>query len=335
MARYDFASDNVAGAMPEVLEALGRFNGGFEPSYGDDSVTVRAADLIRGLLDVDAEEWFAGTGTAGNALAVAALAAPHEAILAHQHSHLATDETGAPGLFGAGVGITGLPGASGRIEPGALLLALDEADSSHQQSPAALSLTQGSEFGAVYAEAAMASLIAPAKAKGLAVHLDGARLANAVAAGFDPKAVGRLGVDVVVLGGTKAGSTPTEAIVLIDKSLGRRFGARLKHGGQLTSKARFLAAPWIGMLETGAWSGRAAHANAMAKRLAAAMPFPILHPVEANGVFVTMDEPTLRRLRQAGWSVYRFIDGSVRFMCSWATTSEAVDELASDLTRLA
>ncbi|MDB5481536.1 MAG: threonine aldolase [Caulobacteraceae bacterium] len=335
MARYDFASDNVAGAMPEVLEALGRFNGGSEPSYGDDAVSVRAADLIRGLLDVDAEIWFAGSGTAGNALTVAALAAPHEAVIAHEHSHLATDETGAPGLFGAGVGITGLGGASGRIDPAALARVLDQEESSHAQPPAALSVTQATEFGAVYAEATLAALIGSAKAKGLKVHLDGARLANAVAAGFDPKAVGRLGVDVLVLGGTKAGSTPTEAIVLIDKPLGRRFGARLKHAGQLTSKARFLAAPWIGMLETGAWSARAAHANAMAARLAAAMPFPITHPVQANGVFVRMDEPTLSRLRDAGWFVYRFIDGSVRFMCSWATTAEAVDTLAAELARLA
>jgi threonine aldolase len=335
LTRYDFASDNVAGAMPEVLEALARFNGGFEPSYGDDSVGARAADLIRSLLDVDADIWFAGTGTAANALAAAALAAPHEAVLAHEHSHLATDETGAPGLFGAGVGITGLAGASGRIDPAALSSALAQEDNPHEQSPAALSITQATEFGAVYTETAIRGLLGAAKAKGLAVHLDGARLANAVAAGFDPKAVGRLGVGVVVLGGTKAGSTPTEAIVLIDKSLGRRFGARLKHGGQLTSKARFLAAPWIGMLESGAWSARAAHANGMAKRLAAVMPFPITHPVEANAVFVTMDEPTLGLLRQAGWLVYRFIDGSVRFMCSWATTNEAVDQLAADLARLA
>jgi threonine aldolase len=335
VARYDFASDNVAGAMPEVLEALGRFSGGFEPSYGDDAVSARAADLIRGLLDVDAEVWFAGSGTAANSLAVAALAAPHEAVVAHQHSHLATDETGAPGLFGSGVGITGLTGASGRIDPAALAAALGQEDSAHQQSPAALSVTQATEFGAVYAEAALADLIGPAKANGLRVHLDGARMANAVAAGFDPKAIGRLGVDVVVLGGTKAGSTPTEAVVLIDKSLGRRFGARLKHGGQLTSKARFLAAPWIGMLETGGWAGRAAHANAMAVRLAAAMPFPITHPVEANAIFVEMDETTLARLRDAGWFVYRFIDGSVRFMCSWATTAEAVDQLAAELARIA
>ncbi|HLZ84691.1 MAG TPA: beta-eliminating lyase-related protein [Caulobacteraceae bacterium] len=334
MARYDFASDNVAGAMPEVLEALGRFSGGFQPSYGDDAVSARAADLIRGLFDVDAEVWFAGSGTAGNSLTVAALAGPHEAVAAHEHSHLATDETGAPGLFGSGVGITTLGGASGRIDPGALARVLEQEESAHAQAPAALSVTQGTEFGAVYAEAALGALIAPAKARGLKVHLDGARLANAVAAGFDPKAIGRLGVDVVVLGGTKAGSTPTEAIVLLDRSLGRRFGARLKHAGQLTSKARFLAAPWVGMLEDGAWSRRAGHANAMAARLAAAMPFEITHPVEANAVFVTMDEPTLTRLRQAGWFVYRFIDGSVRFMCSWATTAEAVDALAADLARL-
>ena len=335
MARYDFASDNVAGAMPEVLEALGRFNGGFEPSYGDDAVGVRAADLIRDLLDVDAEVWFAGSGTAGNSLTVAALAAPHEAVVAHEHSHLATDETGAPGLFGSGVGIIGVAGASGRIDPAGLDAVLAREESAHSQSPAALSVTQSTEFGAVYGAATLATLIGSAKAKGLGVHIDGARMANAVAAGFDPKALGRLGVDVVVLGGTKAGSTPTEAVVLLDKSLGRRFGARLKHAGQLTSKARFLAAPWIGMLEGGAWSRRAGHANAMAARLAAAMPFEVTHPVEANVVFVRMDEATLVRLREAGWFVYRFIDSSVRFMCSWATTAEAVDELAAELARLA
>ena len=105
----------------------------------------------------------------------------------------------------------------------------------------------------------------------------------------------------------------------------------MKHGGQLVSKARFLAAPWIGMLETGAWQSRAAHANAMALRLAAVMPFPITHAVQANAVFVEMDVPTHERLLDAGWHVYRFIDGSVRFMCSWATTPEAVDELGAAL----
>jgi len=335
MARYDFASDNTAGAMPEVMEALTRVNAGFNPSYGDDVVCARSGELIRELLDVDAEVWFAASGTAANAISLATLAQPHEAVLAHEASHVATDETGAPGGFGSGLGIIALPGAHGRIDGAALTVELAKPDQPHWQSPAALSLTQATEFGALYSEGEIAALVAPAKSAGLKIHLDGARLANAVAGGFDPKSIARLGIDLLVMGGTKAGSTPTEAIVLIDKSLGRRFGARLKHGGQLTSKARFLAAPWIGMLETGAWTTRAAHANAMARRLAAAMPFKLVHPVEANGVFVEMDDATLTRLRDAGWFVYRFVDGTVRFMCSWATTAEAVDEMAAAVGRVA
>jgi len=331
MARYDFASDNVAGAMPEVMEALARFNVGAAAGYGEDEISRRAGDLIRALLDADAEVRFAASGTAANALTLAALAAPHEAILAHEHSHVATDETGAPGFFGAGVGIIPLLGASGRIEPAKLAKALEQPDEPHWQSPAALTLTNATEFGAVYGEADFAALCGQAKGAGLTVHVDGARFANAVAAGFDPRSLARMGVDVLVLGGTKAGSTPTEAIVLFDEGVRRRFGARLKHSGQLVSKARFLAAPWIGMLEAGAWAERASHANAMARRLATLMPFVVVHPVEANAVFVAMDEPTRARMQAAGWFVYRFIDGTVRFMCSWATTSEDVDELGEAL----
>lgn len=334
MARYDFASDNTAGAMPEVLDALTRFNSGFEAGYGADGVSRRAADLIRELLNADAEVFFTPTGTAANSLALATLAAPHESVAAHEASHVATDETGAPAFFGAGLGIVSLPGASGRVDPTALSRVLARPDEPHWQHPTALSVTQATEFGAVYAERDLSALIGVAKAVGARVHLDGARMANAVAAGFDARSMARLGVDVAVIGGTKAGSTPTEALVLLDKTLGRRFGARLKHGGQLVSKARFLAAPWIGMLEGGAWQARATHANAMAARLAASMPFPLRHPVDANAVFAEMDEPTRLRLMDAGWLVYRFIDGSVRFMCSWATTAEAVDEIGEALAHL-
>jgi threonine aldolase len=144
-----------------------------------------------------------------------------------------------------------------------------------------------------------------------------------------------MGVDILVIGGTKAGMTATEAVVILDKIRARRFDARLKQAGQLPSKARFLAAPFIGMLEDGAMVRHAAHANAMAARLAAACPFPAQHAVETNGVFVRMDEPTLERLHATGWFAYRFTDGTVRFMCSWATTAEAVDELANVLQGLA
>jgi threonine aldolase len=335
MARYDFASDNVAGAMPEALDALVRFNGGFEAGYGADGVSARAADLIRELLNVDAEVWFVASGTAANALALGTLAAPHEAVLSHQHAHIAMDETGAPGFFGSGLGITGLPGASGLIDPAALADALTRPDTPHGQAPAALSLTQASEFGAVYGGDALMDLTGQARAAGVGLHLDGARLANAAAAGFDLTSVSRLGIDIAVMGGTKAGAPPTEALLLLSQSARRRFGARLKHGGQLISKARFLSAPWIGMLETGAWIRRAGHANAMAQRLAALMPFPIAHPVQASGVFVDMDDQALARLNQAGWFVYRFVDGTARFMCSWATTPEAVDELGAVLKSIA
>jgi threonine aldolase len=331
MARYDFASDNVAGAMPEALAALNAANDGAASGYGTDHVSARAADLIREALDADAEVRFTASGTAANAVALACLAQPHEAVLAHEHAHVCTDETGAPGFFGSGVGLIGLPGPSGKIDGAALSDALAQPDVSYRQPAAALSLTNATEYGTVYSAAALKAVIDPVKAKGYGVHLDGARLANAVAAGFSLRGIKDLGVDILVMGGTKAGSTPTEAMVIFDKTMARRFDARLKHAGQLVSKGRFLSAPWIGMLESGAWSGRAAHANAMAQRLAALMPFPILHPVEANGLFVEMDEPALERLRQSGWFVYRFLDGSVRFMCSWATTAEMVDELGEAL----
>jgi threonine aldolase len=308
MARYDFASDDV---------------------------TRRAADLVRARLDVDADVRFVASGTAANAVACAALCRPFEAILAHEHAHICSDETGAPGYFGQGLGLLPLPGASGRIEPHALEAALDRPDVSHRQSAAALSLTNATEYGAVYPLEAIRALAGAAKARGLGTHLDGARLANAAAAGFNLKALKTCDLDILVMGGTKAGAPLSEAIVLYDASLSKRFDARLKQAGQLASKGRVLSAPWIGLLNEDAWTTRAAHANAMARILAAGMPFKIRHPVEANGVFVEMDEDSLARLHAAGWFVYRFLDGSVRFMCSWQTSLEAVEEILLALRRIA
>ena len=335
MARYDFASDNTAGSAPEALEALVHFNEGFTSGYGTDVVTAEAADLVRELLDADADVRFTASGTAANAVSLAALCRPFEAVVAHQHAHVCTDETGAPGFFGHGLGLIGLPGASGKIDPAALEQALQPADVSYRQSPAALSLTNATEYGTVYSDAEIGRLTSIARAKGLPVHLDGARLANAAASGLDLKRLKHLGIDILIVGGTKAGMPPTEAVVLFDKTLGRRFDARLKQAGQLPSKGRFLSAPWIGMLRGGAWTGRARHANAMARKLAALMPFKVRHPVQANAVFVEMDDEALERLRATGWFVYRFTDGTVRFMCSWATTPEAVEQIGEALKQTA
>jgi threonine aldolase len=286
------------------------------------------------MLDADAEVRFVASGTAANAVSLAALARPFEAVLSHEHAHVCTDETGAPGLFGHGLGLIGLPGASGKIDPASLAAPLSAPDVSYRQPVAALSLTNATEYGTVYTAGELAALIGPVKARGYGVHLDGARLANAWAAGFDVKAIKGLGVDLLVVGGTKAGMPPTEAVVIFDRALARRFDARLKQAGQLPSKGRFYAAPFIGMLEGGALARHAAHANAMARKLAGLSPFPVLHPVEANGVFVEMDDARLSALHAAGWFAYRFLDGSVRFMCSWATTEAAVEELGEALQSL-
>lgn len=336
--RYDFASDNTAGMAPSALAALNAANADFARAYGADDVTARAADQIRARLDADAEVRFVFSGTAANSIALSMLAFPFEAVLAHQAAHVCTDETGAPGFFGQGVGLIGLPGESGKIDPLGLKAILGEPEVGHRQPPAALSVTQATEYGAVYTSEELRHLIEPVKALGYGVHMDGARLANAAAAGFDLKDIPRMGVDILVFGGAKAGLAATEALVLFDKSLARRLDNRLKQAGQTASKGRFLAAPFLGVLESGDWEGGAAHANLMAQRLAAGIAmgsrFVLAHPVEANTVFVRMPEASHRRLNDLGWACYRFDDGSVRFVCSWATDVAAVDELVAMIAAL-
>ncbi len=235
--RYDFGSDNTAGMAPAALDAIVRENDGFARAYGADDVTARAADLIRERLDADADVRFVFSGTAANSVALAMLAWPHEAVLAHHAAHICTDETGAPGFFGSGVGLVGLPGFSGKIDPMALREALAEPEVGHRQPPAALSLTQSTEYGTVYTEEELRHLIEPVKLKGYGVHMDGARLANAAAAGFDLKHIARLGVDVLVFGGAKAGANCAEAIVMFDKSLARRR-PRQSHGPEAGGRHR-------------------------------------------------------------------------------------------------
>jgi threonine aldolase len=336
--RYDFGSDNTAGMAPAALQALVEANAGHARAYGADDVTARAADQIRQRLDADAEIRFVFSGTAANAIALSMLAYPHEAVLAHHAAHVCTDETGAPGFFGQGLGLIGLPGLSGKIDQKALEAALEEPVVGHRQPAAALSLTQATEYGTVYTEEELRHLIEPVKALGYGVHMDGARLANAAAAGFDLTQIARLGVDVLVFGGAKAGGLCTEAIVMFDKTLARRVDNRLKQAGQTASKGRFLAAPLLGLLESQEWETGAAHANLMAQRLAEGIalrsPFVLAHPVEANAVFVRMPEKAHARLNDLGWACYRFDDGSVRFVCSWATTEAVVDELLETITSL-
>nr|WP_292054386.1 beta-eliminating lyase-related protein [Brevundimonas sp. UBA5866] len=323
---------------PSALNALIEANSGFAAGYGADQHTAAAADAVRALLGVDADVRFVFSGTAANSIALSMLAQPFEAVLAHHTAHVCTDETGAPGFFGHGVGLIGLPGYSGKIDVEGLCAALDEPVVGHRQPAAAITLTQATEYGTVYSEEELSLLIRMAKGAGLGVHVDGARLANAVAAGFDPKSLGRMGVDIVSLGGAKAGAHGVEALVIINRSLSRRIDNRLKQGGQTASKGRLLAAPLGGLITSGEWLSGARHANAMAQRLAdgieGSTPFVLAHPVESNTVFVRMPDEALQAVRDKGFAVYAFDDGSVRFVCSWATKAEAVDELIGVLSHL-
>jgi threonine aldolase len=337
--RHDFYSDNTAGICPEALATFTAANQGFVASYGVDPITGQAADAIRALLDADAEVRFVSTGTAANAIACSALCPPSGAVLAFERAHIILHEAGAPGFFGKGLEIEPLAGTESRIGLAALDHALARPRGADERRPAALSLTNATEYGTVYDDAMLARLCRPAKDAGLGIHLDGARLANAVAAGFDPKTLAHAGVDIVVLGGSKAGAPFSEAIVLLNTALAEGFDDRLKRYGQLTSKMRLLAAPWLGLLDGGGddipWIAHARHANAMARRLAEGLPFAPNYPVETNTVFVTMSEAQEAALAARGWHFTRFEDGSVRFVCSWATTPDSVDALIADARAIA
>ncbi|HWL14155.1 MAG TPA: low specificity L-threonine aldolase [Opitutus sp.] len=354
-APYAFASDNTAGICPEAWTALAEANRDRVASYGDDPWTQRATQLLRELFETDCEVFFVFNGTAANALALAACCGrPHARILCHELSHVDTDECGAPEFFTGGAKINPLPGAHGKLESPALEAALHRGHGVHYPKPAALSLTQSTEVGTVYSPAELQALGDFARAHGLAVHMDGARFANALAAlrrshisntkaPAGPSAADltwRAGVDVLCFGGTKNGMHSTEAVVFFHHGLAREFEYRVKQGGQLASKMRFAAAQWVGMLRDGAWLRHAAHANTQARRLAEglrALPgMRLLEEPEANGVFVEMPPAVYAGLIARGWQFYQFIgEQGYRLMCSWATSDQEVDAFLADARRLA
>lgn len=338
---YTFASDNTAGLAPEALAALTAANTAPVASYGDDEWTRRARELVRGLFATECEVFFVFNGTAANALSLAALCRPHQSILCHEVSHVDTDECGGPEFFTGGSKVVTFPGLNGKLRPADLAPAFTGGRGVHSQPPGALSLTQCTEWGTVYTPDEVRALGAVAKKHRLAVQMDGARFANAAATlaarGAAPADfTWRAGVDVLCLGGTKGGMSSTVAVVFFNPEHAREFEYRVKQAGQLDSKMRFAAAQWVGMLESGAWLRHAAHANAMAARLAAALrPLPqvtLLAEPEANGVFAKLPPAAAEKLLAQGWDFHPFIgEHGYRLMCSWATTPETVDRFAADL----
>lgn len=341
-----FRSDNNAGLCPEAMEALGRADdAGHLIGYGDDEITADAAAAMRDLLGDDASVWFVATGTAANTLAIAAITEPWEQVICHGHSHYNDDESTAPERF-TGCRANPIHTTSSKITAEDLARATaQQRGDVHQPQPGVVTLSNVTEFGTVYTPEEMTTLCAIAHEAGFRVHVDGARFANAVAAlGCDPKALTvEAGVDALSFGGTKNGLAFGEAVVFFPQGDGAAY-RRARHAfpflrkgtGHLLSKHRFVSAPFAATLREGVWLRHAAHANAMAARLAAGleeMGIEPRFPCEANGVFVTLPPAVDEALRAAGHGYYPFGDAEwnlVRLMCSFDTTVEEVDGLLAD-----
>ena len=339
--RHEFASDNVAPICPEAWAALQEANLQYAPSYGEDRWTARVCDRIREIFETDCDVYFVFTGTAANALALAQLCNPFHSVICHQHSHIETDECGAPEFFTGGSKLLLVGGADGKIDAGQVEALLTRPNDLHSHKPAAISIAQATEFGTVYRRDEIAAIVDLARAHQLSLHMDGARFANAIASlNCAPNAITwKVGVDVLCFGGTKNGATAGELVIFFDKKISREFDYRAKQAGHLGSKMRFLAAQWLGLLNRDAWLRNAQHANRAARGLATRLRMEAgiesVFPVDANAVFVAMDERLASGLRARGWRFYKFIEPDVyRLMCSWSTTGEQISGLLADIVAI-
>ncbi|MEO0957522.1 MAG: beta-eliminating lyase-related protein [Pseudomonadota bacterium] len=336
-----FTSDNASGAAPEVMAAVVAANDGYTMPYGADDGTARVEAMLQEIFAApEARVFLVATGTAANALALATLAPPWGSVLCHRIAHIEVDECGAPEFYSGGAKLALLEGAEAKLTPKALEAALAPSVSVHNAQPSALSITQATERGAVYGTGEVAALSAIAKRRGLRVHMDGTRFANALAAtNATPAAMSlEAGVDVLCLGATKAGALAAEAVILFDPALAREFELRRKRGGHLFSKMRFVSAQMEAWLTDGLWLRLAAHANAMAARLAhglRAKGVPVLSAAEANLLFVRFSDAQHAALQAAGARYYAdpAEDGGVeaRLVASFATREADVDGLLGAL----
>jgi threonine aldolase len=337
----NFASDNTAPVAPAILDAIVRANAGYALGYGNDDWTHAAEKRLAEVFERDVAVFLVPTGTAANALALAQVTPPWGVVFCHAQSHIVTDECGAPEFFGGGLKLCGLPGNGGKIAPDTLQTALAGygGHRPHQMIASALSITQASEAGTIYRPDEIATLCDIAHARSLAVHMDGARFANALVRfnATPAQLTWRSGIDVLSFGATKGGALAAEAVVFFDPARAAFLGERRKRAGHLLSKHRFIAAQFLAYLDNDLWLALARHANAMADRLAeqlSAVGLPPVWPVEANLIFVALPRELDAKLKAAGASYYvRSSEGLdvgpdnvlVRLVTSFATQSEDIE----------
>jgi threonine aldolase len=331
----ELRSDNAAGVAPEIVAAIADANTGSAMAYGGDDWSGRLRDRVTDVFEHPEVSVFPVlTGTAANSLALSSVCPPWGAVLCHETAHIIRNECGATSLFGGGAVMRGLPGADFLLERASLEQAFATTNwgDNHHSQPSALSLTNPTDYGTVYPVERIADLAAMAKARGMRVHIDGARVANAIASlGCTPaELTWRSGVDLLSLGATKNGAMSTDAIVCFDPALAEQLSYRVKRAGQVASKMRFQSVQLDAYLADGLWLRLAANANAAMARLAEGLTglgvTMATHP-QANIAFVHVPDAVADRLEAAGLFFYRIAPGVIRFVTSFQTTLDDIDEV--------
>jgi threonine aldolase len=335
-----FFSDNTGTASAEILAALSDANHGLVSAYGNDPWTRRLDDCLSAYFGTQVRAFPVSTGTAANSLSLATLTPSYGVIFAHEEAHIANDEAGAPGFFSGGAQIELLQAPDGKVTHAALAAALEAHPVSlHTTQPTALALSQATELGTAYRPDELGPLCKLAHDRGLKVQMDGARFANAVAfLDCHPGDVTwRAGVDVLSFGATKNGALAAEAVVFFDPTLVRDFELRRKQSGHLLSKSRYVSAQLLAYVESGVWLRNARRTNDFARKIGRAGAKLLMHPVEANEIFLALGQERKRALREAGFEFYDWNaagTGESRFVISWDQREEDVLALCAALEKL-
>lgn len=343
----NFKSDNVTPVCEPIMAAIHAANRGSAPSYGGDDLTQRLQSVASEVFGTEVAIFPVTTGTAANALALAQITPPFGAVYCHQAAHIVTDECGAPEFFTGGAKMIGFAAADGKITPEQLSSAIAFAEDMgvHHVKPGAVSLSQATEWGTVYALPEVSALAALARHRGLPVHMDGARFANALVhlGCTAAAATWQSGVDVLSLGATKNGALCAEAVVFFDPERARDFERLRKRAGHLWSKLRFVSAQLLAYLEHGLWLDNARHANSMASLLAQGLRgipgASLLQAVQANEIFVALPEAMVAALENQGFGFYRWplsetaAGAAIRLVTSYATQRTQVEEFLAAAQR--
>ena len=331
-----FFSDNAAPAHPKVVEAIAASNR-MDTAYDGDEWSRRLDGAFSDLFGTEVRTFWVSTGTAANCLALAALCPPYRAILCHRDAHIEVDEAGAPGFFTGGAKLILLDGPGAKIDVDALADACGRIRHDvHQVQPAAISITNATEYGLAYRASEIAAIGEFARERGLALHMDGARLANSLVSTGESLAdvTWRAGVDALSFGFVKNGGLNAEALILFRTALADEIAVRRKRAGHLLSKGRMMAAQILAMLEDDLWLDNARAANAAAQTLATAAAERLVYPVEANELFLKASDSEAERLRAQGFDFYEWGPGEIRFVTSWDSDRAAVERLAAAIAAL-